>query len=395
MLRNAPKFYEVAKRIVEITQDRIIVAHNSSFDYRILRTEFDRLGYPFKRKTLCTVELSKQLIPNMQSYSLGKLSRSLGIAVGDRHRASGDALATVKLFKLLLGKDSKKSIIKTLIKTEQRPKIASNLKDILEDLPSDTGVYYIHDTKGEIIYIGKSNNIKKRVTQHFTGKDSKSKKIQVLADSVSYEKTGSELVALLKESAEIKSNTPQLNRALKKNSFSHALYVYKDESGYMNLKIDHANKQGFKITTFTNRQSGLIFLSKITEDHELCEKLTHITKSHTSCFNYGIEKCHGACIGQEPQSIYNTRIQNVIDHYSYENKNLMIVDRGRDVSERSVVVIENGELKGLGFFDLNYQILNKDVMLSLITPIENNKDHQHIVQTYVRKYKKRLKLITY
>ena len=102
MLRSAPKFYEVAKRIIEITQDCIVVAHNSSFDYRILRTEFTRLGYDFIRPTLCTVELSKKLIPGMESYSLGKLVRALGIPVTDRHRASGDALATVKLFKMCI-----------------------------------------------------------------------------------------------------------------------------------------------------------------------------------------------------------------------------------------------------------------------------------------------------
>ena len=55
MLINAPKFYEVAKRIVEITEGCIFVAHNTSFDYRILGTEFRRLGFDFKRETLCTV----------------------------------------------------------------------------------------------------------------------------------------------------------------------------------------------------------------------------------------------------------------------------------------------------------------------------------------------------
>jgi DNA polymerase-3 subunit epsilon len=97
MLRNAPKFYEVAKRIVEITENCILVAHNADFDYRILKTEFNRLGFPFKRKTLCTVELAQKLIPEMESYSLGKLARALGIAVSDRHRANGDALATIKI----------------------------------------------------------------------------------------------------------------------------------------------------------------------------------------------------------------------------------------------------------------------------------------------------------
>ena len=90
MLRNAPKFHEVAKRILEITEDTIFVAHNTSFDYRILKTEYNRLGYNFKRDTLCTLELSKKLILDMNSYSLGKLTKQLGIPLTQRHRASGD-----------------------------------------------------------------------------------------------------------------------------------------------------------------------------------------------------------------------------------------------------------------------------------------------------------------
>ncbi|WP_295830954.1 exonuclease domain-containing protein, partial [uncultured Winogradskyella sp.] len=237
MLHNAPKFYEVAKRIVEITEGCIIVAHNSSFDYRILKTEFNRLGYTFKRKTLCTVELSKVLIPDQPSYSLGKLTRSLGIVISDRHRADGDAKATVKLFKMLLNKDLKKEIITQAVKTEQKSKMTSNLRTIIEKMPTETGVYYIHNETGDIIYIGKSNNIKKRITQHFTGTNSKSKKIQTLVTAVTFEKTGSELVALLKESEEIKKNKPVLNRALRKTIFTHALYQFIDHNGYINLQI--------------------------------------------------------------------------------------------------------------------------------------------------------------
>lgn len=393
MLRNAPKFYEVAKRVVEITEDCIVVAHNSSFDYRILRTEFKRLGFPFKRKTLCTVELSKELIPDMESYSLGKLSRALGIAVSDRHRAAGDAQATVKLFKMLLHKDSGKKIIKASVRVDEKPKIASNLKTIIEDLPSDTGVYYIHNEAGDIIYIGKSNNIRKRITQHFTGKDSKSKKIQALVHSVTYEKTGSELVALLKESVEIKKNKPPLNRALRKSLFSHGLYSFIDTNGYLNFSIDHANKKENPITTFSNRRSGVAFLNRMTEDFELCEKLNHLSTSKTSCFNYGIQKCYGACVQEEAVVSYNERAQRIIEQNSYEDKNMMIIDRGRDISEKSVIVIEDGRFRGLGFVDLNHQINNRDVLMSIITPMEDNKDHQHIIQSYVRRNRKRLKIV--
>ena len=160
MLRNAPKFYEIAKRIVEITTNCILVAHNAQFDYRILCTEFRRLGFEYERRTLCTVELAKQLIPGQTSYSLGKLVRSLGIPVADRHRATGDAQATVKLFKMLIDKDSSKTIIQNAIRLDPKYQLEPKHIDIIEELPSITGVYYIHKSDGEIIYIGKSKNIK-------------------------------------------------------------------------------------------------------------------------------------------------------------------------------------------------------------------------------------------
>lgn len=393
MLKSAPKFYEVAKRIVEITEDCIIVAHNSSFDYRILKTEFKRLGFPFKRKTLCTVELSKHLIPNMESYSLGKLARALGIPVSDRHRANGDALATVKLFKMLLNKDLDKVIIKDAVKVEQKSKIATNLKDIIEALPSITGVYYIHNDKGEIIYIGKSNNIKKRITQHFTGTNSKSKKIQRLVATVTYEKTGSELVALLKESAEIKKNKPIFNRAQRRTIYTHALYSFTDNEGYINLKIDKADGKDTPITTFTNRASGKHFMFKVVDDYKLCQKLTGLYNTKTSCFKYDVKECDGACVHEESPESYNERVNMLIEKYSYSNKNMLLIDRGRDVNEKSVILIENGIFKGLGFFDLNHQINNKAILHSLITPMQNNRDTQHIIQSYMRR-NKRLKVMT-
>lgn len=394
MLKNAPKFYEVAKRIVEITEDCIIVAHNADFDYRILKTEFKRLGFPYKRKTLCTVELSQQLIPDMQSYSLGKLTRALGIPVSDRHRANGDATATVKLFKMLLNKDLEKVIIKDAVKVEKKPNIAPNLKNIIEELPSDTGVYYIHNEKGEIIYIGKSKNIRKRITQHFTNKSSKSKKIQALVSAVTYEKTGSELAALLKESEEIKKNKPIFNRALRRTIFTHALYHFTDDNGYINLKIDKANNKETPITTFSTRSSGKHFMFKVTDDYNLCQKLVGIYNTKTSCFKYDVKECFGACISEEPLEDYNKRVNSLIEKYSYENKNMLIIDKGRDVDEKSVYLIENGIFKGMGFFDLNHQINNREILESLITPMENNRDTQHIIQSYMRR-NKRLKIIEF
>jgi DNA polymerase-3 subunit epsilon len=293
---------------------------------------------------------------------------------------------------MLLNKDVGKSIIKDAVKIEKKSKLASNLKNIIEELPSDTGVYYIHNDDGDIIYIGKSNNIKKRVTQHFTNSNSKSKKIQALVSSVSYEKTGSELVALLKESEEIKSNKPILNRALKQNKFTQGLYSYKDSNGYINLRVNHLKKTEKPITTFANRQSGISFMNRVIEDYELCPKLCGLQKSKSSCFNYDIKHCYGACVSEESTEKYNKRVNAVININSYDNKDMVLIDRGRDIEEKSVILIEDGVFRGLGYFDLNHQINNRSILTSLITPMENNRDTQHIIQSYMRR-NKRLKVI--
>ncbi len=394
MLRSAPKFYEVAKRIIEITEGCIVVAHNSSFDYRILRTEFDRLGYKYIRPTICTVELSKKLLPEQASYSLGKLVRSLGIPVTDRHRASGDALATVKLFKLLLSKDTTKEIVKEYIKTEVKPGMAPKLLDIVESLPSKTGIYYIHNEKGDLIYIGKSKNIKNRISQHFTSKVSKSIKIQAQVYAVTYEETGSELIALLKESEEIKINKPIFNRAQRKTLFNWALYSEKTKEGYIALKVEKTDGRKKEITSFTSLQEGKNALFKITEKYNLCQKINGIYDTKKSCFQYDIKQCFGACIGKENPEDYNKRVQEFIQNNSFENNSMVIIDKGRTNSERSAVLIENGIYKGYCFYDLNYQINNIEILRNLIIPMQSNRDTISIIQSYLRK-NKNLKIVKF
>lgn len=387
MLQSAPKFFEVAKRIIEMTNDCVIVAHNASFDYRILRTEFRRLGYDFEAKTLCTVELSKKLLPEQPSHSLGKLVRALGIPMADRHRASGDALATVKLFKILLEKDLEKVIVKDFIKLEIEKGIAPKLLDIVAGLPAKTGIYYIHNVKGNLIYIGKSRNIKKRINQHFTGTTTKCKKIQAEVFTVTYDETGSELIALLKESEEIKINKPLYNRAQRKSIFQLALYAEKDEKGYINLKLQKADGRKKEITSFTSLQEGKNALFRITSHYNLCQKLTSLYFSKTNCFQYSIKECDGACIGLVSPEEYNVRVLSFIEKNTFENQNMILIDRGRTISERSAVLIENGIYKGYAFYDLNYQINNIEILRNIIIPMQNNRDTKNIIQGHIRKNK--------
>jgi DNA polymerase-3 subunit epsilon len=392
MLRNAPKFYEVARRIVEITEGAILVAHNAKFDYRILRTEFGRLGFDFERQSLCTVELSKKLIPGLPSYSLGKLVRSLGIPLSDRHRANGDAQATVKLFKMLLAKDSEKEILKSSVRSAPKLQMDTKLVQLLDGLPSITGVYYLHNAEGEIIYIGKSKNIKKRVNQHFTNENRKSLEIQKEVASISYEATGNELNALLKENEEIKLNKPKYNKALSKTIFSYALYQFTDSKGYINFKIEKADRRKKSVTTFTNLQQAKAVLSNIVEEYGLCQRLTGIDSSNGACFKYNIKECCGACMGEEKPAEYNQRVNQVLEKYSYEKQNMLVIDRGRDLDEKSALLVEEGQFKGIGYFNLNHQLNNMEIIKSIITPMKNDRDAQHIIQNYLRK-NNRLKVI--
>ncbi|MGB0304888.1 MAG: exonuclease domain-containing protein [Flavobacteriaceae bacterium] len=387
MLRQAPKFYEVAKRIVEITDNAILVAHNAQFDYRILRTEFTRLGYEFERRTICTVELSKKLLPGHASYSLGKLTRALGIPISDRHRAQGDAQATVKLFQLLLDRDHEKNIIEASIRLDPKKQLEPNLLELIERAPSETGIYYLRNKEDKLIYIGKSKNIKKRLTQHFTGQDRKSKKLQLETVDVQVERTGNELVALLKESEEIKLHKPLYNRSLRRSIFRYQLSHFTDQQGYINLKIDPSDRRKNSITTFGTFAQAKSVLFKITEQYELCQKLNGLYQSKEACFSYGLNQCNGACIQKEAPETYNQRVQEFINKNIYQSSDLIIVDKGRYLEERSCILIENGAFKGIGYFDLNFQIQNPEVLKSIIRPMQDNRDAQHIIQSYLRRNK--------
>lgn len=369
MLRLAPKFYEVAKRIIEITEGCIVVAHNASFDYRILQLEFGRLGYDFQKPTLCTVELSKLLLPDAASYSLGKLVRSLGIPIADRHRANGDAMATLKLFKLLLGKDTGKKIVKQLIKNELHQGISPKLFDILESVPSTIGIFYVHDTQGNIIYIGKSTNIRKKVGQLFTATTKTGKRIQREVYTVTFEETGNEMIALLKEREELTHNKPALNAAQRRSPFPWSVYQILSDSGYMTLKIDKADQRKKPLQSFKNQNNALQYVNDLFNKNEIVEEVQNSLYTKQE-INY-------------PAPLHNELFQSIIDEEKARWQNLIIVLKGRNVNEKSAVVIKNGSFKGYCFFDLNYQIHNADVLEKIVIPFTYTKDTLNIIKYYL------------
>jgi len=391
MLRNAPKFYEIAKRIIEITEDCILVAHNASFDYRILQTEFRRLGFPYELQTICTVELSQVLLPDQPAYSLGKLVRNLGIPFSNQHRAHGDAKVTLKLFELLLEKDLRKKILKKYIKSSTPNKAPSQYLNLIDKLPSEMGVYYIHNQNKEIIYIGKSNNIKKRVLNHLTGSQTKSINLQKNISEVTYALTGGELVTLLKEQNEIKINNPIYNKNSKGRTFPMGIYHEKTES-YTLLNIEQVRENKKYISVFKNQKSAKLALSNWANDFRICLQKTSLFKTEKACFNYGIKLCDGACIAEESIEKYSKKINILLLEYSYPFDNFLLISKGRKKGENSFVYIYEREFKGYGYYELNHQIKSYERIESRLISMEENPDVKKLIYSFIKR-KKYTKLI--
>ena len=386
MLKNAPKFHEIAKRIIEITDNCILVAHNALFDYRILRTEFKRLGYDFKRESICTVQLSKELIPGLDSYKLGKLAVNLGIPISDRHRAQGDALATLKLFELLIQKDKKKVILNSFIKEYHKSNIQSKYIKIIDQIPNKVGVYYIHD-KSSIIYIGKSKNLKKRVITHLTSSGSKAMKIQNQIERISYDQTGSELIALLKEQEEIKENQPKLNIKYKNTLFPIGFRTVKDINGYLNITIEQIKNKEKYLFVFKNKFNAILKLNQWIKDYELCENLTILSNKKTTCIQYNLKKCKGACCYKESANFYNDRVSKLLNTLNFIYPTLLIIDKGRNVNEKSFIFIEDYIIKGYGYYELNHQIKTLKKIKNRLVEIDHNQDSQTILYNYIKSNK--------
>jgi len=240
MVADAPKFYEVAKEIVEITDGKTFVAHNASFDYHFIRNEFKNLGYKYKKDVLCTVKLSRKLIPGMRSYRLGKICDELQIDINNRHRAEGDVIATTKIFDILLSLDKNSKSQESLFAKPGLTSLNPDLdKESIKELPEETGVYYFYNKENEIIYVGKSKNIHKRVITHLS--NNYSKRAIEMKDHIThigYETTGNELIALLLESDEIKKHKPVYNRSQRRTSSSYGIFTYEDEQGYIRFYIE-------------------------------------------------------------------------------------------------------------------------------------------------------------
>jgi DNA polymerase III subunit epsilon len=387
MAENAPKFEDVAENIYTILQNKVFIAHSVNFDYSFVKGHLAACGFDLNCKKLCTVRLSRKIIPGEVSYSLGNLCHSLGIKINDRHRAGGDAEATVKLFQLLLANDKHNFIQKSLQRNSKEQALPPNVsKSDFDKLPYTPGVYYFHNEKGKVIYVGKAKNIRYRVNSHFSNNSESRQKQNFMRHihSISYESCGTELMASIMESSEIKKLWPIFNQSQKRWEDVYGIFMFEDQNGYTRLAIEKNKKYLTPVYTFHYLVDGHAILRKLIEEFHLCPKLCFMQTGDAACTGLQEEKCKGACERKESPENYNTRVAEAIQSLDTQTS-YVIFDKGIGSTDQSVILVEKGKLSGMGYLPENVQITDPAAIKDFIKPYKENSYIRNLLTGYAAK----------
>lgn len=395
MVEDAPPFEEIAERVFTILQGNIFVAHNVNFDYSFIKSHLDFYGYSFTAKKLCTVRLARQIFPGFPSYSLGNLCRSLGIELNDRHRASGDAAATVTLFKKLLESDEKGAIETGLNRNSKEAILPPHVpKAHFDALPKTPGIYYFHDQKGKVIYVGKAKNIRSRVNSHFSNNSDSRQKQNFVRNvyAITFQQTATELMASILESTEIKRLWPQFNVSQKRAEEVFGIFVYEDQNGYMRLAIEKKRKNNTPLCTFHFKVDGHGVLRKLMKEFSLCPKLCFMQTSTDACVGVAEEYCNGACEMREPAIVYNERILEAIASLT-KRPSYVVLDEGLTEDEVSCIMVVQGAFFGMGYLPKNFDTITEKAIADYITPYKDNSTIRMLLGSFANANPERIKLL--
>jgi DNA polymerase III subunit epsilon len=389
MVAGAPSFEIIAPVIHDWLKDAVFVAHNVNFDYSFLRHQLKECGFELNSKKLCTVRLSRKAFPGAPSYSLGNICNHLGISIANRHRAGGDAYATALLFEKILQAGGLELIRGMLKGRNSEQYLPINLPaEQLDRLPMTPGVYYFHDQKGKVIYVGKAKNLRHRVASHFSNNRTGRQKQEFLRNiySISHETTGTELMAYLLECVEIKRLWPAYNRSLKRFETTYGLYVYEDRNGYSRLILEKRKKQLQPVYTFSLLLEGQNLLRKLVRQFRLCPKLCFIQNDNDPCEGMREQYCAGACEHGEPPERYNARVGEAVEALLNSLPSFSLVDRGRHAGEKSCIHIEQGRLYGMGYVPADIAIGDLSELKNYLTPYPENDYMRGLIYAHAERW---------
>jgi len=392
MVASAPLFEEVAGAVYDHLTDNVFIAHNVNFDYSFVKSHLEACGYQYNAKRLCTVRLSRKIFPGFPSYGLGKLCRSLDIQIYNRHRAGGDAEATVKVFQKLLENDSQQYIVKSLQRSSKEQIFPPNVpKEHFENLPYLPGVYYFHNQKGKIIYVGKAKNIRYRVHSHFSSNlDSRQKQNFIrYTYSISFHTCGTELMACILESSEIKRLWPIFNYSQKRWEDIYGLFTYEDQNGYLRFAIEKNKKHLTPVHNFHYLVDGHSMLRKLIREFHLCPRLCFMQSGNEPCG----KECSGACEQKEKTEIYNKRVDEAIQSLSLK-PSFAIVDKGVNGDDRSCILVLHGKLFGMGYIPTDTQITDAEQLKDYLQPYKENSFIRNLLNGFAARYPSKLVILT-
>ncbi len=378
MVSEAPPFSHIAETVFNHLEGRIFIAHNVNFDYSFIKYHLKEAGLEFNARKLCTVRLSRTAFPGFKKYGLDALCGELNIMNGERHRATGDAEATAILFDMIIRASGTK-LIKEYLKKDNREQILpANLpKEHVANLPYVPGVYYFHDAKGKVIYVGKAKSIKQRVVSHFTGFDTGSKRQGFLKQihAITYKETPTEFTAYLFESIEIKRLWPQYNYSQKKLEWQFAIYMYEDNRGYLRLAMDKKRKHLHPIITFSNKTEGYRILWKLVKDFGLDAGLCFLDTTAPPA-NEDVEE-------------YNNKVNSALQWIEQQKETYVIAEALRG-NQWSVVMVERGKFYGMGLLD-EEPVFSIEELKDRITPYAENEVIRSMIATFITKYPDKVK----
>ena len=375
MVSKAPSFHEVAGQVNELLQDKVFVAHNVNFDYSFVKHHLQEAGYRLEEKKLCTVRLARKILPGKRSYSLGKLCREVGISIANHHRAGGDTMATAHLFTMLVDNDAN-GVIAGMLKGRNREQYLPPHLPVeqLDNLPRTTGVYYFYNGTGKTIYVGKANNIFKRVKSHFSNNKPGKQKQDFLRDihRISYKECATELMAHILESTEIRRLWPIYNRSQRGYLPQFGLFVYEDRSGFKRFAIEK-NKNYYKpLYTFNTLIEGHNWLRELIAEFDLCPRLCNLAKV-ADCDNGEVSANTkwDCAVHNEPKK-YNRKIDRAIDWIGKNLPSFAFLDKGIDDDEQSCILVKKGNFYGMGYIRQGMQLNDIELLQEKLEPYQDN-----------------------
>lgn len=387
MVAGAPKFYEIAKEIIEWTENSIFVAHNARFDYGFIAEEFRQLGYLFSKKTLCTVQMSRRAFPGLKSYSLGNLVKHFGIKLDNHHRALDDARATSEIFEKIVKSEYYTRVNPILSKssmTEQKLPAHIDAK-ILDDIPDCCGVYYFLDQAGDFIYIGKSNQLRRRVYEHFSDNSERSAKLAHAVNKIEYTVTGNELAALLLESAEIKQYNPSFNKAQRKKDFKFAICqngTFEKPEMPVVVSLLKVKESQELLKIFSTQDAAKKYLEYVQRECGLCPCVRN-NLNQTACIHLKL----GSCQVQEDLPDLQELIHQMVTllRRGFE-KDGVLVGPGRDADEQFVAVIQKKQFLGMGYVSKDIGFNNEEELVDHIRTYPHHPEIPAIVRNYLKEH---------